>query len=102
MIFHGQVFRSGRLNEPPQRLCSRRLAALAPSHRSAQAAPPSAVAELGVARSGSGSGMILQPTAKFAHGGASLGSADGRTRTGKGITPQEILSLLCLPFHHIG
>ncbi len=29
-------------------------------------------------------------------------SADGRTRTGKGVTSQQILSLLCLPFHHIG
>ena len=32
----------------------------------------------------------------------SYDGADGRTRTGKGIAPQQILSLLCLPFHHIG
>ena len=29
-------------------------------------------------------------------------SAAGRTRTGKGVTSQQILSLLCLPFHHSG
>jgi hypothetical protein len=29
-------------------------------------------------------------------------NAEGRTRTGTGVTPQRILSPLCLPFHHPG
>lgn len=38
--------------------------------------------------------LALKP--RMIHGAA------GRTRTGKGVTSQQILSLLCLPFHHSG
>src|SRR5215831_9206303 len=31
-----------------------------------------------------------------------IANAEGRTRTGTGVTAQRILSPLCLPFHHPG
>lgn len=41
-------------------------------------------------------GAVGTPEAHF------LAGAEGGTRTHTGIAPQQILSLLCLPFHHSG